>query len=44
MNGKSANINNAVRQVYPEGRAIPLTEVICVFDADQVSRRLACWR
>ena len=36
MNGKSANINSAMRQVYPEGVAIPLDEVICVFDADQV--------
>ena len=36
MNGKSANINNAMRQVYPTGVAIPTEEVICVFDADQV--------
>lgn len=36
MNGKSANINNAMRQIYPDGVAIPLDEVICVFDADQV--------
>ena len=36
MNGKSANINNAMRQIYPAGVAIPLDEVICVFDADQV--------
>ncbi|KAL4426135.1 hypothetical protein ABPG77_002721 [Micractinium sp. CCAP 211/92] len=36
MNGKSANINNAAKQIYPEGHAIPLTEVLCVFDADQV--------
>lgn len=40
MNGKSCNINNAVRQIYPEGRAIPLTEVVCVFDADQVGGRV----
>ncbi len=39
MNGKSANINDAARQIYPEGRPIPLTEVLCVFDADQVRRR-----
>lgn len=38
MNGKSANINNAARQIYPEGHTIPLTEVLCVFDADQASR------
>ncbi|RMZ57138.1 hypothetical protein APUTEX25_003595 [Auxenochlorella protothecoides] len=37
MNGKSANINNAARALYPgDGAAIPLTEVLCVFDADQV--------
>lgn len=36
MNGKSANINNAMRKIYPEGVTIPLDEVICVFDADQV--------
>jgi hypothetical protein len=40
MNGKSCNINNAVRQIYPEGRAIALTEVVCVFDADQVGGRV----
>lgn len=36
MNGKSANINNATRQIYPPGMPIPLDEVLCVFDADQV--------
>ncbi|KAI7842235.1 hypothetical protein COHA_004148 [Chlorella ohadii] len=36
MNGKSANINNAAKQIYPAGHDIPLTEVLCVFDADQV--------
>jgi len=36
MNGKSANINNAMKLIYPEGTDIPLTEVICLFDADQV--------
>lgn len=36
MNGKSANINNSMRLIYPEDHEIPLTEVICVFDADQV--------
>lgn len=38
MNGKSANINNAAKQIYPEGHAIPLTEVLCIFDADQVCK------
>lgn len=36
MNGKSANINSCARAIYPEGHAVPLTEVVCVFDADQV--------
>lgn len=36
MNGKSANINNAARLIYPPGVPIPLEEVLCVFDADQV--------
>lgn len=27
MNGKSCNINNAMRQIYPVGVNIPLTEV-----------------
>ena len=36
MNGKSANINNAMKLIYPEGSDIPLNEVVCVFDADQV--------
>ena len=36
INGKSGNLNNACRQIYPDGCAIPGTEVICVMDADQV--------
>ncbi|PSC71157.1 Six-hairpin glycosidase [Micractinium conductrix] len=36
MNGKSANINSCARALYPEGHEVPLTEVMCVFDADQV--------
>ena len=37
MNGKSANINTAARQIYPDGHGdIPLSEVLCIFDADQV--------
>ena len=37
MNGKSCNINNAMRLIYPgEDLEIPSNEVICVFDADQV--------
>jgi cellulose synthase/poly-beta-1,6-N-acetylglucosamine synthase-like glycosyltransferase len=37
MNGKSANLNNCARQIYPDGQPIPPNEVICVFDADQVA-------
>ena len=36
INGKSGNLNNACRQIYPDGCVIPGTEVICVMDADQV--------
>lgn len=37
MNGKSNNINNAMRLIYPgEDLEIPINEVVCVFDADQV--------
>lgn len=35
-NGKSGNLNNLVRLLYPEGTPVPLNEVIAVFDADQV--------
>lgn len=36
MNGKSANLNNCLSQVYPEGVPIPTNELVCIFDADQV--------
>lgn len=36
MNGKSANLNNCLQQIYPDDCAIPPNEVICIFDADQV--------
>ena len=36
MNGKSGNLNNVFRQLYPEGCTIPTNELLCVFDADQV--------
>lgn len=37
MNGKSNNINNAMRLIYPgEDLEIPLNEIVCVLDADQV--------
>jgi cellulose synthase/poly-beta-1,6-N-acetylglucosamine synthase-like glycosyltransferase len=37
MNGKSNNINNAMRHIYPgEDLEIPINEIVCVFDADQV--------
>ena len=37
MNGKSGNINNCVSQIYPRGTSVPGNELVCVFDADQVS-------
>eukprot|EP00884_Botryococcus_braunii_P018967 jgi/Botrbrau1/5754/Bobra.0134s0026.2 len=37
MNGKSANLNNCLQQIYPDDCSIPPTEIICVFDADQVA-------
>lgn len=36
MNGKSANLNNCLRQIYPAGIRIPPHELVCIFDADQV--------
>ena len=36
MNGKSANLNNAMMQLYPEDLIIPPNELVCIFDADQV--------
>ena len=35
MNGKSANLNNCLGQVYPAGTRIPAHELTCIFDADQ---------
>ncbi len=35
-NGKSGNLNNALSQIYPEGCKIPINEILCVMDADQV--------
>ncbi|KAK9826822.1 hypothetical protein WJX81_004238 [Elliptochloris bilobata] len=37
MNGKSANLNNSLGQIYPAGVRIPPTELACIFDADQVA-------
>lgn len=39
MNGKSGNLNNACAQLYPAGVPIPGTELICVFDADQIAKK-----
>ena len=36
-NGKSGNLNNALTQIYPDGVKIPLHEIVCIMDADQVS-------
>ena len=38
MNGKSANLNNCLRHIYPETHPVPPHEVVCIFDADQVQR------
>ena len=35
MNGKSANLNNCLRQLYPGDHPVPASEVVCIFDADQ---------
>ena len=37
MNGKSGNVNNICNQLYPDRLNIPGSEVLCIFDADQVS-------
>ena len=37
MNGKSANLNNCMKMIYPEAKPIPPNEIVCVFDADQVA-------
>lgn len=37
MNGKSANINNVAHLLYQQSECdVPLGEVMCIFDADQV--------
>ncbi len=36
MNGKSGNLNNCLRQIYPDDSPIPSNEIVCIFDADQV--------
>ena len=36
MNGKSGNLNSCAAQLYPRGSAVPSSEVLCIFDADQV--------
>ena len=36
MNGKSANLNNCLTQIYPGEHHIPPHELVCIFDADQV--------
>lgn len=39
VNGKSGNLNNCLRQLYPEDYYIPQTELIAVFDADQMANK-----
>lgn len=41
MNGKSGNVNNICSQLYPDRLAVPGNEVLCIFDADQVSHQAA---
>lgn len=36
MNGKSANLNNCLGHLYPDGCCVPANEIVCIFDADQV--------
>ncbi|KAK9785109.1 hypothetical protein WJX73_003901 [Symbiochloris irregularis] len=36
QNGKSGNLNNCAQQIYPDDLCIPFTELVCIFDADQV--------
>ena len=42
-NGKSGNLNNAFAQIYPAELEIPGNEVLCIFDADQVSLNLSSY-
>lgn len=37
-NGKSNNLNNCLKMIYPEGAEIPTSEVVVVFDADMVAQ------
>ena len=36
LNGKSANLNNCLAQLYPTSKPIPASEILVVFDADMV--------
>ena len=40
MNGKSANLNNCLNQIYPPSTPIPAHEIVCIFDADQARAHL----
>ena len=39
MNGKSGNLNNCLTQIYPEDVPMPPSELVAIFDADQVHSR-----
>lgn len=39
MNGKSGNINNVCSHLYPPGTRVPGSELICIFDSDQVASK-----
>eukprot|EP01023_Acetabularia_acetabulum_P045661 TRINITY_DN463_c0_g1_i1.p1 TRINITY_DN463_c0_g1~~TRINITY_DN463_c0_g1_i1.p1 ORF type:complete len:1207 (+),score=229.86 TRINITY_DN463_c0_g1_i1:181-3801(+) len=37
MNGKSSNLNNALKIIYSDCSDISLSEVVCILDADQIA-------
>lgn len=38
INGKSNNLNNCLKMIYPDGAEVPVSEVVVVFDADMVAQ------
>ena len=43
VNGKAANLNHALGLLYPEGSAVPDTDVVAVFDCDQAGPGALGW-
>ena len=39
VNGKAGNLNNLLEQLYPSAGAAPATDLVAVFDCDQVCER-----